>query len=45
MIGDIFWKRVIDYNFQDRITIYVCMYVCMSTEGSARPAVVPPTYF
>ena len=24
---------------------YVCMYVCMSTEGSARPAVVPPTYF
>ena len=21
MIGDIFWKRVIDYNFQDRITI------------------------
>ena len=23
----------------------VCMYVCMSTEGSARPAVVPPTYF
>ena len=21
MIGDIFWKQVIDYNFQDRITI------------------------
>ena len=27
------------------MTMYVCMYVCMSTEGSARPAVVPPTYF
>ena len=24
---------------------YVCMYVCISTEGSARPAVVPLTYF
>ena len=21
MVGDIYWKRVIDYNFQDRITI------------------------
>ena len=21
MTGDIFWERVIDYNFQDRITI------------------------
>ena len=27
------------------VCMYVCMYLCISTEGSARPAVVPSTYF
>ena len=28
-----------------KYTHRICMYVCMLTEGSARPSVVPSTYF
>ena len=36
-----FWDFAIPFS---RNGSTVCMYVCMVTEGSARPAVVPSTY-
>jgi hypothetical protein len=40
-----FFKKLYIKQYILYIKKYICMYVCMSTEGSARPSVVPSTYF